>query len=49
MDSLTSLLTQLLKVHTDLKAEEFASLRIKSPQNLTMDSDHLLNPQREFS
>ena len=41
-----SLLTQLLKVHTDLKAEEFASLRIKPPQNLTMDSDHSVKPSK---
>ena len=41
-----SLLTQLLKVHTDLKAEEFASLSIESPWNLTMDSDHSVKPNK---
>ena len=41
-----SLLTQLLKVHTDLKAEEFASLSIELPWNLTMDSDHSVKPNK---
>ena len=45
VDSLSvSLLTQLLKVHTGLKAEEFASLSIESLRNLTMESDHSVKP-----
>ena len=45
VDSLSvSLLTQLLKVHTGLKAEESASVSISSPRNLTMESDHSVKP-----